>query len=161
MDRRVRVLAGATVVQGDPPQGVVDRLLDRLGRPGLEESRRLELTLRGEHDLAETVEVEELRYVEGLRDVDRHPLEGLVVVHGRHREGENGRCHRVPAGEDADRRHRRQLGETVELVDGAGDLDQVTDRDLDPEASVEHEYPLRCQGIGVRVGVLLLEVEPP
>ena len=101
MDRRIGVLAGAPVVERDPVEQVVVRLGNRR-RARLDLGGRRQVALRGQHDLAEPVEVEVLGDDQVLLEDDRHPLDGLEVVDGRHGQRRRGRCgQRVAAAEDA------------------------------------------------------------
>ena len=106
MNGRIRILAGAAVVERDAIELVLGFRLDRI-RAGFEFRCRRQSTLGTQHDLAEAVEVEVFHDNERLREGNPHALGCFEVVHARHRQGKVcGAWQRVAAALDDDARSR-------------------------------------------------------
>jgi hypothetical protein len=158
VDRRIRVLGVAPVVERDPAEQVVLRQRRRLGGAGLVHRRRSELAAVGQHELVEAVEVEVLADRQRLVERDQHPLVWLPVAEGGDGKRHLGRGHGPVAGADGEVGHAADLRLAVELGHGSLHADDVAGVDRGG-AGREHEDALRRLRVAVRIGVLLLYEE--
>ncbi len=153
------------VIQRDAIQEVLLRKVGaRLGAR-LVHRRRLEVAVDRQDDLAESVVVEELADGQSLWEGDKHALVALEVrerLHGkRHRRG-HGQGETAGADHDAaDGGQLRHAGLAVgrEVSDRADDPNVIADGDI-RRTRRKDEDPFRGRRIGVRLRILLLDVEP-
>ncbi len=135
--RGVGVLARAAVVEDQAAQVVVER-----GGDGLRRARRVQIGRVGQaragaqRELAEAAEEEVLRDDQRPGDMHQHALDALEFAVVGLRQRDDGRRDLVPAADDvkagSDDARQRALqralaGAGGELLDQAGDADQVTD----------------------------------
>ena len=158
---RVDVLEAVAVIEEDPAPVVQVLERDRRVTRGDDVRRCVEPATDGQRDLAEAAEAEGLGDGEFLLDRHEHALEGFPVVDRRDWQRRfAGRGHRSRAADD-DQRDGAELRQVVEFGDRPADADVVAGGDVDAEEIIEDEDALRCRGVRVDVGVLVLDEEAP
>ena len=156
VDRGIRVLGVAAVVERDPAERI--ELCERggLGRARLVHGGRLVLAPVGQDGLVEAVEVEVLADRERLRDRDEHPLVLLPFAERRERKRHGCRADRPLRRADREVRHADELRPAEGLDCSPQDADDVAGVD---RASACHEQALRRVRIRIGVDVLFLDEE--
>ena len=171
------VLAVVGVVEDDRAARHPDLVVDEAGRGGRvrvgELARAATLV---QDDLSVAGELEVLADRERVGEAHQHPLEGFEVGidrsrseckvatrNTRYRQFHSARrgqgATRAEHGDAGDRRGR-ELAHPEELTGRAGDPDVVAHAHRHGACRAEHEDALGRGGIGVGVGVLLLDEEP-